>query len=208
MTLLSLLSVGVLFGLRIGLNAMERTNDRLMTNRRVLGVERVLDAADRRLHAGHGRLRHDSRRRRLRGFRFFKASRRRCASSRPYSLNEGGAWLSAHSRVSGDPGRKGRGVRLIVNELVVHRSAVGRQLVRRCHPDIPGIGRMMIFRPGGDRTRLVRPRGQTGAVASSSIKKSSSCRNPICGSEHGLRRSAPAAHPDRDEAAQSRSGAA
>jgi hypothetical protein len=42
MTLLSLLSVGVLFGLRIGLNAMERTNDRLMTNRRVLGVERVL----------------------------------------------------------------------------------------------------------------------------------------------------------------------
>ena len=42
MTLLSLLAVGVLFGLRIGLNAMERTNDRLMTNRKVLGVERVI----------------------------------------------------------------------------------------------------------------------------------------------------------------------
>ena len=41
-TLLSLLSVGVLFGLRIGLNAMERSNDRLMTNRKVLGVERVI----------------------------------------------------------------------------------------------------------------------------------------------------------------------
>ena len=41
-TLLSLLSVAVLFGMRIGLNAMERSNDRLMTNRKVLGVERVL----------------------------------------------------------------------------------------------------------------------------------------------------------------------
>src|SRR3954451_16919276 len=42
MTLLSLLAVGVLFGLRIGLGAMERTNNRLQTNRKVLGVERVL----------------------------------------------------------------------------------------------------------------------------------------------------------------------
>jgi hypothetical protein len=41
-TLLSLLSVGILFGMRIGLSAMERSNDRLMTNRRVLGVERVI----------------------------------------------------------------------------------------------------------------------------------------------------------------------
>lgn len=40
--LLSLLAVGVLFGMRIGLGAMERTNNRLQTNRKVLGVERVL----------------------------------------------------------------------------------------------------------------------------------------------------------------------
>ncbi len=83
MTLLSLLSVGVLFGLRIGLNAMDRTNDRLMTNRRVLGVERVSDAADCRLHPCGGRLYDFRPRSRPHVSRFFKANRRRCASFLP-----------------------------------------------------------------------------------------------------------------------------
>jgi type II secretory pathway component PulJ len=41
-TLLSLLSVGMVFAMRIGLNAMGRTNDKVISNRRVLGVERIL----------------------------------------------------------------------------------------------------------------------------------------------------------------------
>jgi hypothetical protein len=42
-SLLSLLSVGVLLALRVGLNAMEKTNDRLMSNRRVSGAQKVLE---------------------------------------------------------------------------------------------------------------------------------------------------------------------
>ena len=41
-SLLSLLSVGMLFAMRVGLNAMGRTNARVISNRRVLGVERIL----------------------------------------------------------------------------------------------------------------------------------------------------------------------
>lgn len=41
--LLSLLSVGLLFALRIGLNAYSKTQNRLMDNRRVVGAQRILE---------------------------------------------------------------------------------------------------------------------------------------------------------------------
>ena len=43
MTLLGLLSVGILMALRIGLNAMERSSSRMNLNRRIAGVHRILD---------------------------------------------------------------------------------------------------------------------------------------------------------------------
>ena len=42
-TLLSLLSVGMLFAIRIALNAMQKTNHRLTSNRRVLSSQRILE---------------------------------------------------------------------------------------------------------------------------------------------------------------------
>lgn len=42
-SLVSLLSVGILTALRVGLNAMEKTNARLLDNRRVFGVQRILE---------------------------------------------------------------------------------------------------------------------------------------------------------------------
>jgi prepilin-type N-terminal cleavage/methylation domain-containing protein len=42
-TLLSLLSVGLLFALRIGLTAYSKTQTRLMDNRRVAGAQRILE---------------------------------------------------------------------------------------------------------------------------------------------------------------------
>ena len=42
-TLLSLLSVGLLFALRIGLNAYSKTQGRLMDNRRVAGAQKILE---------------------------------------------------------------------------------------------------------------------------------------------------------------------
>ena len=41
--LLSLLSTGLLFALRIGLNAYSKTQSKLMDNRRVAGAQRILE---------------------------------------------------------------------------------------------------------------------------------------------------------------------
>lgn len=43
-TLVTLLSTGMLMALRLGLTSMEKTNDHLSQNRRVLSVNRILDA--------------------------------------------------------------------------------------------------------------------------------------------------------------------
>src|SRR5436305_1645700 len=42
-TLVALLSVGMLFAMRVGLNAMEKSNATLMANRRVASVQRILE---------------------------------------------------------------------------------------------------------------------------------------------------------------------
>jgi prepilin-type N-terminal cleavage/methylation domain-containing protein len=42
-SLVSLISVGILMAMRVGLNAMEKSNSRLMDNRRVFGAQRVLE---------------------------------------------------------------------------------------------------------------------------------------------------------------------
>jgi prepilin-type N-terminal cleavage/methylation domain-containing protein len=115
MTLLSLLSVGVLFGLRIGLNAMERTNDRLMTNRRVLGVERVLTqqiagfmpvVADCVTNAQGPPAR----------FPFFQGEAQTMRFVSTYSLNEASRGYPRILEYQVIPGEDGLGVRLIVNE--------------------------------------------------------------------------------------------
>ena len=41
-SLVGLLSVGILMALRVGINAMEKTNGRLMSNRRNTGAQRVI----------------------------------------------------------------------------------------------------------------------------------------------------------------------
>ncbi len=42
-SLLSLLATGVLLAMRVGLGALGRANDRLMSNRRVAGAQRILE---------------------------------------------------------------------------------------------------------------------------------------------------------------------
>ena len=43
MTLMSLLSTGIVMSLRVGLSAMNKTHSKLMANRRVASVERILE---------------------------------------------------------------------------------------------------------------------------------------------------------------------
>jgi prepilin-type N-terminal cleavage/methylation domain-containing protein len=42
-TLVSLLSVSMLMAMRVGFNAMEKTNNRIIANRRAIGTQRILD---------------------------------------------------------------------------------------------------------------------------------------------------------------------
>ena len=144
MALLSLLAVGVLFGMRIGLNAMERTNNRLQTNRKVLGVERVLTQQ-------------------IAGFIAVKADCIQNPQAPPtrvalfqgepqtmrfvstYSLDEASRGYPRILEYQVIPGENGEGVRLVVNELwyTGPRSAGGL-----CAGVVPTpTGLQMIFQP-------------------------------------------------------------
>jgi general secretion pathway protein J len=116
MALLSLLAVGVLFGMRIGLSAMERTNNRLQTNRKVLGVERVLTQQLAGLipvkadcytnpQAPPSRV------------PFFQGEPQTMRFVSTFSLNEASRGYPRILEFQVIPGENGEGVRLVVNEL-------------------------------------------------------------------------------------------
>lgn len=114
-SLLSLLSVGVLTALRVGLNAMAKTNGRLMDNRRMEGVQRILEQqiagfipvvaqclpieGDRRTELP-----------------FFQGAPQSMRFVSAYSLGE--AWRGYPRIIEFQviPGEPGNGVRLVVNE--------------------------------------------------------------------------------------------
>ncbi|HEU0120043.1 MAG TPA: prepilin-type N-terminal cleavage/methylation domain-containing protein [Bryobacteraceae bacterium] len=115
-TIMALLSLGVLYAMRVGLNAMGKTNDRFSKNRRVLGVERALTAQIAGLMpvtaecigaeggpAGKAVM--------FQG----DPSAMRFVSS--YSLMEGARGYPKLLEFTVIAGENGRGVRLIVNEM-------------------------------------------------------------------------------------------
>ncbi len=112
-SLMSLLSLGVLYSMRVGINAMEKTNDRFRKNRRVLGVEKALAAQIAGLmpvtiecpggQGGKAVL-----------FQGDPQSMRFVSS---YSLREGARGYPKLLEFTVIAGEDGNGVRLIVNEL-------------------------------------------------------------------------------------------
>jgi general secretion pathway protein J len=116
-TLLSLLSVGLLFALRIGLNAYSKTQSRLMDNRRVAGAQKILEqelegmvpvVAQCTGGGGEGP-----------GTKapFFQGMPDTMRLVSAYSLD--GAWRGQPQilEIFVIPGANGRGVRLVVNEI-------------------------------------------------------------------------------------------
>jgi len=111
--LMSLLSLGVLYSMRVGINAMGKTNDRFLKNRRVLGVEKALAAQIAGLmpvtveclggQAGKAVM-----------FQGDPQSMRFVSS---YSLQEGARGYPKLLEFTVILGENGVGVRLIVNEL-------------------------------------------------------------------------------------------
>lgn len=114
-SLLSLLSVGILFALRVGVGALEKSNQRLIHNRRVAGAQRILTEQ-------------------LAGFMpvvaviapapgapgvqvpFFEGRQQSMRFVSTYSLSEASRGMAQILEFQVIPGEEGRGVRLVVNE--------------------------------------------------------------------------------------------
>lgn len=115
-SLMALLSLGVLYSMRVGIGAMERTNDRFTKNRRVLGVEKALSAQIAGLmpvpvECGGGEGAPGGKAVMFQG----DPTAMRFVSS--YSLQEGGRGYPQLLEFLVISGEGGVGVRLIVNEI-------------------------------------------------------------------------------------------
>jgi prepilin-type N-terminal cleavage/methylation domain-containing protein len=112
-TLLSMLAAGMLMALRVGLNVLDKTDSKLMANRRALSVQRIVRSeiegflpvtAD--CPAGAQAVR----------VPFFQGEPQSMRFVSGYSLNEGARGLPHILEFLVIPGENGRGVRLVVNE--------------------------------------------------------------------------------------------
>ena len=114
-SLLSLLSVGIVTTLRVGITAMEKANTRLMDNRRMAGVQRILEQQI----AGFVPVMADC----VQGgekppfpLPFFQGEPQSMRLVSSFSLGEGWRGYAQVLEFQVIPGEKGVGVRLIVNE--------------------------------------------------------------------------------------------
>jgi prepilin-type N-terminal cleavage/methylation domain-containing protein len=114
--LFSILSVGILLALRVGINSMERANDRLMANRRAAYAVRILESqlngfvpqvADFRLTPQSPMM----------SVPFFQGEMTNMRFVSTYSLQDASRGFPQILEFTVIPGVDGRGVRLIVNEL-------------------------------------------------------------------------------------------
>ncbi len=114
-SLLSLLSVGILLTMRVGLSALERTNRHLIANRRVTGAQRAMEqqvanfmpvVADvvNELQAAPEKV------------PFFQGEPQSMRFVSGYSLQEAARGYPRILEFQVIPGSEGRGVRLVVNE--------------------------------------------------------------------------------------------
>jgi len=116
-SLVSFLSLGILFALRIGLNALNKANRKLMDDRRIAGAQRILDqqlagfmpvVALFAPSPDAGGIK----------FPFFEGRAQSMRFVSSYSLNEAGRGLPQILEFQVIPGEQNRGVRLVVNEHV------------------------------------------------------------------------------------------
>jgi prepilin-type N-terminal cleavage/methylation domain-containing protein len=129
-TLLSLLSVGMLFAMRVGLNAWGKANDRLMRNRRVAGAHRAIEAQIAGLMPVFTACQNAPTGRRI----FFQGELQSMRFVSSYSLQE--AWRGAPHIIEFQViPRDGGGVRLIVNETPYTGPQAGLLLCLGAVPD-------------------------------------------------------------------------
>ncbi|MBC8167553.1 MAG: prepilin-type N-terminal cleavage/methylation domain-containing protein [Bryobacteraceae bacterium] len=114
MTLLSLLSVGMLFAMRVGLNSMGKTNEHFNRIRRVMGVERILTEQVAGFMATAGFC--GSQGGPPTKFPFFQGDFQTMRFVSSYSLQEAARGYPRILEYQVIPSEDGQSVRLIVNE--------------------------------------------------------------------------------------------
>ncbi len=115
-SLLSLLSVGMLMAMRVGLNALNKTNDRLIDDRRVVGVERILEQEIAGLVPVTALCLPGPEMPRIR-LPFFQGEPQAMRFVSTYSLGDASRGMPQILEYLVIPGENGRGVRLVVNEI-------------------------------------------------------------------------------------------
>ena len=115
-TLVSLITVGIMFAMRIGLNTLERSNSRFIANRRVLGVDRVMHQQFGGFMPVMAECRSGDQPPGLVPFFQGEPVMMRFAST--YSLDDGARGYPHILEYLVMPGEGGEGVRLILNEFL------------------------------------------------------------------------------------------
>lgn len=115
-TLVSLMSVGIVYAMRAGFNTMSKTNARVVEERKMLGAQRVLEQMLANLvpvnASCHGGNLADVKA----NIFFFQAEPETLRFVSTYSLEEAARGLPRIIEMQVIPGERGEGVRLIVNE--------------------------------------------------------------------------------------------
>lgn len=145
-TLVSLLATGLLFAMRVGINAMESANRRVMTNRKTLGAHRILEQqvggfmpVSAQCRAPNGQFGG-----RMPLFQGMPTVMRFVSS---YSLQEASRGIPRILEYFLIPGERGEGVRLVVNETPYTGSIGAGMLCMLGAPDPASGGSIMRFAP-------------------------------------------------------------
>jgi hypothetical protein len=114
-SLVGLLTTGMMYAMRIGLTTMERSNDRLLSNRRVLGVDRIMHQQIGSMMPVKAECR-PAPNAPPGAVVFFEGEPQTLRFASSYSLEEGTRGYPRVLEYQVIPGRDGHGVRLVVNE--------------------------------------------------------------------------------------------
>jgi prepilin-type N-terminal cleavage/methylation domain-containing protein len=146
MTLLGILSVGIVTSLRVGLSAMTKTDSKLMSNRRVARVERILEQEVASIMPVNADCQPpgDAPSTRISFFQGETASMRFASS---YSLQQGARGLPTILEYQVVPGENNQGVRLAVNENVYTGSRGAGLFCLGTAPDPDTGAQAPLFRP-------------------------------------------------------------
>jgi general secretion pathway protein J len=115
-TLVALLSVGMLYAMRVGLNAMDRSNARLMQNRRVASVEHILEQEVANIMPVTALCANESGP--VKAISFFQGETSTMRFVSAFTLHEGARGNPTMLEFQVIPGENEEGVRLVVNEVL------------------------------------------------------------------------------------------